>query len=94
MKSDDYEDKKKKKKREEDDSFPFGDPLPWDNMDLHEFMERFLPGFKGSSFGKMIDDMIRNIMKNLENIDSSEFDDLLKRPFVYGFKVGEKHMET
>ena len=86
--SNDNDDKKKKKKDIDDYSDPFDFFSSWENIDIEEMMNRFIPQFRGSSFGKMIDEMIRNLMKNLENVDSSNFEDILKNPFVYGFKVG------
>jgi len=86
--SKDNDDKKKKKKDSDDPSNPFDFISSWEDFDIEEMMERFVPHFRGSSFGKMIDEMVRNLMKNLENVDSSNFDDILKNPFVYGFKVG------
>lgn len=88
MDSKDNDDKKKKKKDSDDPSNPFDFISSWEDFDIEEMMERFVPHFRGSSFGKMIDEMVRNLMKNLENVDSSNFDDILKNPFVYGFKVG------
>jgi HSP20 family protein len=89
----DDDDKKKKKKTFPDDfpddfSAPFDFFSSWEDFNMEEIMERIIPYFKGSSFGKMIDEMMKNLMKNLENVDSSEFEDLFKNPFVYGFKIG------
>ena len=92
------DDKKKKKKKDFPDDFPedfpdeFSSPFDffssWENFNMDEIMERIIPYFKGSSFGKMIDEMMKNLMKNLENVDSSEFEEMFKNPFVYGFKIG------
>ncbi|MCG3215659.1 MAG: Hsp20/alpha crystallin family protein [Candidatus Heimdallarchaeota archaeon] len=89
MNTNDNDDEKKKKKKESDDSsFPFDFFSSWENVDIEDIMGRFAPYFRGSSFGKMIDEMLKNIMKNLEDVDSSSFEDIAKNPFVYGFKVG------
>jgi HSP20 family protein len=88
MNEEENEDKKKKKKPSPDDSLPFDFFSSWDEVDMEEIMEKIFPFFKGSSFGKMIDEMLKNLMKDLENIDSSELDEILRNPFVYGFQVG------
>lgn len=84
----DEDDDKKKKKKLPDDSYPFDFFSSWEDFNIEEAMEKFLPYFRDSSFGKMIDDMLKNFMKNLEGIDSADFEDMTKNPFVYGFKFG------
>ncbi len=96
MNEDDNKKKKRKKSFPDDfpDDFPEEFSSPFDffssggEFNMDEIMEKIIPYFKGSSFGKMIDELMKNLMKNLENVDSSEFEEILKNPFVYGFKLG------
>ena len=104
MDEDDNKKKKGKKSFPDDfpddvsDDFPEGFPedfsSPFDffssggEFNMDEIIEKIIPYFKGSSFGKMIDEMMKNMMKNLENVDSSELEKIFKNPFVYGFKLG------
>ena len=88
MNEEDNDKNKKKKPQPDDFSSPFDFFSSWEDFNMDELMERIFPYFKGSSFGKMIDEMMKNIMKNLESVDSSEFEDIFKNPFVYGFKIG------
>ncbi|MHA1303475.1 MAG: archaeal heat shock protein Hsp20 [Candidatus Heimdallarchaeaceae archaeon] len=82
------DDKKKKKKNFDDDSFPFD--FNFDDFNLDEFMEKFVPFMSGTSFGRMIDEMVKELLKSMkEGLNSSDgFKDLINNPFVYGFQIG------
>ena len=89
----DDDDKKKKKRddwKDEEDFNPFNFFEGFEEFDMNKFMENFAPYFKGSSFGKMIDEMIKSLMKNLEEggLDSSSLTDMINSNFVYGFNIG------
>ena len=92
MKSLTPDDDKKRKKKDwsDDDINPFDFFEGFEEFDMNKFMENLAPYFKGSSFGKMIDEMIKNLMKNLEEggFDSSSFSDMINNNFVYGFNIG------
>ncbi|OLS32927.1 MAG: hypothetical protein HeimAB125_04100 [Candidatus Heimdallarchaeota archaeon AB_125] len=82
------DDKKKKKKTPDDYSNPF-DFFGSEDIDMNKIMEKFLPFLKGSSFGKMIDEMMKKLMDNFEDgLDPSMLEDILNNPYVYGFKLG------
>ena len=85
------DDKKKKKKDWSEDEFnPFDFFEGFGEFDMNKFMENFAPYFQGSSFGKMIDEMIKSLMKNLEEggFDSGSLTDMINNNFVYGFNIG------
>lgn len=86
------DDKKKKKKKDwsDDDVNPFDFFEGLGEFDMSKFMENFAPYFKGSSFGKMIDEMIKNLMKNIEEggMGSKSLEDMFNNNFVYGFNLG------
>lgn len=81
-------DKKKKKKTPDDHKNPF-DFFGNDEIDINKIMENFIPFLKGSSFGKMIDEMLKNLMTNFEGgLDPSMLENMSNNPFVYGFSIG------
>ncbi|MCE7737761.1 MAG: Hsp20/alpha crystallin family protein [Candidatus Heimdallarchaeota archaeon] len=81
-------DKKKKKKTPDDYKSPF-DFFGSDEIDINKIMEDFIPFLKGSSFGKMIDEMLKNLMNNFEGgLDPGMLENMSNNPFVYGFKIG------
>ncbi|MCE7741780.1 MAG: Hsp20/alpha crystallin family protein [Candidatus Heimdallarchaeota archaeon] len=84
------DDKKKKKNLSDDDFNPFDFFEGFGEFDMNKIMENFAPYFKGSSFGKMIDEMIKNLMKNIEEggVDSDSLTDMINNNFVYGFNIG------
>ncbi|MHA1199622.1 MAG: archaeal heat shock protein Hsp20 [Candidatus Heimdallarchaeaceae archaeon] len=84
------DDKKKKKNWSDDDFNPFEFFEGLGEFDMNKIMENFAPYFKGSSFGKMIDEMIKSLMKNIEEggLDSDSLTDMINNNFVYGFNVG------
>jgi len=82
------DDKKKKKKTPDDDYNPF-DFFGGEDIDMNKIMENFLPFIRGSSFGKMIDEMLKKLMDNFEDgLDPGMLENMLNNPFVYGFKIG------
>ncbi len=87
--------KKKKKKKPEDDidddfEFPFDlSKISGDFSNIDEIMEKFLPYFKGSSFGKVMDELMKTLMKNIEEgMDSGSLEDMMNNPYVFGFNIG------
>ena len=85
MGKDDKNKKKKKFSWDDDDFFrSFFD----EDFDFDVFFDRFSPFFQGS-FGRMIDEMMRKIMKSFEEgIDSKNIEEMMKQPFVFGFQFG------
>lgn len=80
-------DKKKKRPFDDDSDYPFD--IFSDDFDFEDFFDKFFPFVRGSSFGKMIDDMIRQLMKSFgENFDKSKITDFMTQPFIYGFQIG------
>ncbi len=90
MNPEDDDKKKKKKNWSDDDINPFDFFEGLGEFDMNKFMENFAPYFQGSSFGKMIDEMIKNLMKNIEEggMDSESLADMINKNFVYGFNIG------
>ena len=90
MNPDDDKKKKKNKDWSDDDFNPFDFFEGFGEFDMNKFMDNLAPFFKGSSFGKMIDEMIKNLMKNIEegDLDSGSLKDMLNNNFVYGFNIG------
>ena len=83
------DDNKKKKKKTPDDDFNPFDFFGSDEFDMNKIMENFIPFLRGSSFGKMIDEMLKKLMDNFEGgIDPNMLQDMLNNPYVYGFKIG------
>ncbi len=83
------DDDKKKKEKPSDDSYNPFDFFGGEDIDMNKIMENFLPFIRGSSFGKMIDEMLKKLMDNFEDgIDPSMLENMLNNPFVYGFKIG------
>ena len=87
---------KKKKKRYEDDNddeftFPFDDFKGISGeFNFDEIMKFFQPLFSGSSsFGKVLDELMRNLKKNIEEgMENGSLDEILKNPYVFGFNIG------
>ncbi len=87
----DDKNKKNKPKRDEDDPFddlPFKLPFNPSDINIDEFIKQFFPNYQSGSFGKMIDDMIKNIMKMYENISPEDVEKFLNQSFVYGMNFG------
>jgi len=81
------DDKKKKKKPSWDEDDFFG-PFFSEDFNFDDFFDRFSPFFQGS-FGRMIDEMIRQLMKSIEEgYDPKKMEDMIKQPFVFGFQLG------
>ncbi len=84
------DDKNNKKKDNpfDDDFDPFN--FDFENFNFNEFMENFMPFFTGSSFGKMIDEMVKNLLNSIKDEMNSPdaLKDLINNPFVYGFQIG------
>lgn len=89
----DDKDKRNKKKKKEDEWRDSFDDIAFNfdayTGDFEKIFEEILPQLRGGSFGRMMDEMIKNLMRTLQDgFDASKFEDFMNKSYVYGFNIG------